>query len=862
MASSVFKSLGSGIVSNLGNAFKDAKFAMQNLGTEGTLAQDAMVSASGNMGMALAGIGIAATAAAVAIGVKAVGAASDFQASMIKSQAEAGLTKQQMTDMGNAILDMAPKVGQGPKALADGLFFVESAGFAGKDALNTLRISAEMASNDMSDTSTVAKGLTAAVKAFGYSTSDSAMVANQMTVTVSNGQMTMSAYANVIGKTAQMAHNFHVGMSETNAALDVLTNNGFPSAATAGTALQNVLQQFDGNTAKVAKNVRALGGTFDEHKFKSMDLQHQVEYLSKAMKGHEDQLQHVLGGSKSAVLGYNALKTGAAEYGKDLQKLNDAQKNGGAETQSFAATQQGFAFQMKQAQAAVDALMIKLGQHLLPVLSQIVGAVAPAINNFIAWESKTHTLENALNIVGGVIGNVGKAIGGIIGFFQKNQTAMDALKAVLIGVGAGILAFAATAIPALVAGFIAWGIAAGGAAIATLIAAAPFILIGAIIAAVVFGIIEAVQHWGAIVAWLKGIWGGISSWFSGLLNGIKVWFVWLWASIQADLFKAWQAIQNAVRIGIMVVLAILFAPIIAIAALFIWLYNHNTYFKKLIDAIVNIVKAGVAWLQKAWQDIVNWIVGAWNGLVAFATVLWDSVSMQIKIKFEQAIMFVQSVWNKISSFFVNAWNTYIAGPLTTLWKNVSGVFSAAWNTYIAKPLNDVWNSVSKWFTDLGTSAMNSGKNFIQMLVNGITSGAGAIWNAVSGIAKNIWKALGFHSPAEEGPGADADKWMPNLVSMLSSGLVAGVPKIQAAVNLVAQPLAVMGQPAHAGVSVPVAAPASAGGGGTTIIHQYTINAPALSKREAQTLADEISKIQNRQMRGSGNHVTWTSGGSQ
>ncbi len=684
------------------------------------------------------------------------------------------------------------------------------------------------------------------------------MVANQMTVTVSSGKMTMSDYAGVIGKTAQMAHNFHVGMSDTNAALDTLSNNGFPSAATAGTALQNVLQQFDGNTAKVAKNIKALGGTFDEHKFKSMDLQHQVEYLSKAMKGHEDQLQHVLGGSKSAVLGYNALKTGAAEYGKDLQKLNDAQKNGGAEAQSFAATQQGFNFKMQQAGAAVQVLMIKLGQHLLPVLGQVVGAVAPIINNFIAWEGKTHTLENALNIVGGVIGNVGKAIGGIIGFFQKNRDAMDALKAVLAGVAAGILAFVATTIPALVAGFLTWAATAGLAAIATLAAAWPFILIGAIVAAVVFGIIEAVQHWGAIVAWLKDIWKDISSWFSGLLNGVKVWFIWLWTSIHADLLKAWMAIQSAVKSALNALFNIIMAPIHAIGALFVWLYGHNTYFKEVIDRITAIVKAGIAWLVGAWQAVSAWLVGAWQAVVAFATVLWDNISMQIKIKFEQAVMFVQSVWNKISSFFVNAWNTYIAGPLRSLWNNVSSVFSSAWNTYIAGPLGGIWNSVSKWFADLGTGAANSGKNFIKMLVDGITSGAGAIWNAVSGIAQNIWKALGFHSPAKEGPGKDADKWMPNLISMLSTDLLAGVPKIQAAVNVVAKPLATLAQPAHAGASSPAAAPASGG-----VINIYTtVNAPALSRREATTLAEVITEEQTRTLRRSGNHITWTSGGKR
>src|SRR5260221_11834631 len=96
--------------------------------------------------------------------------------------------------------------------------------------------------------------------------------------------------------------------------------------------------------------------------------------------------------------------------------------------------------------------------------------------------------------------------------------------------------------------------------------------------------------------------------------------------------------------------------------------------------------------------------------------------------------------------------------------------------------------------------MDSGKNFISKLVQGITSGAGAIWNAVTGIAHNIWSALGFHSPTEAGPGKTAHLWMPALINMLAYGLNAGVPTIRAAALNVAAPLAQIGGGSHTGNS--------------------------------------------------------------
>jgi uncharacterized protein YceK len=47
--------------------------------------------------------------------------------------------------------------------------------------------------------------------------------------------------------------------------------------------------------------------------------------------------------------------------------------------------------------------------------------------------------------------------------------------------------------------------------------------------------------------------------------------------------------------------------------------------------------------------------------------------------------------------------------------------------------------------------------------------------------KNI---LGFHSPAREGPGSDADTWAPNLVKMFASGIEGGAGDARTAAHSV------------------------------------------------------------------------------
>jgi len=61
-------------------------------------------------------------------------------------------------------------------------------------------------------------------------------------------------------------------------------------------------------------------------------------------------------------------------------------------------------------------------------------------------------------------------------------------------------------------------------AAATIAATWPFLLIALVVAAVVIGIILAIQHWGEISKWLTGVWNNVATWFKGFWAGIVALF--------------------------------------------------------------------------------------------------------------------------------------------------------------------------------------------------------------------------------------------------------------------------------------------------------------------------------------------------
>jgi TP901 family phage tail tape measure protein len=890
---------------------------------------------SSGLGGALLGVGVAAGAVAIGLGITAVKASGDFQQAMLLNVAHAGLAQSQMNGVSQSILAMAPALGQMPTALAQALYPVLSS-FSGisdssakaKISLVELQDAGESVAGTTTSVTSVTNAASAAFNAFGMTSTDTNTNISRMNSlfdimnnTVSAGNMQWSNYSTVIGKLSVGAHGAGVSFVEENAALADLTNQGY-SAQLGGTYLNNMFTTMYTKADTVAKNAQKLGESFDETKYKTLDLAGRIQYLNTATDGNQASLLKVLNGNSTALKTFDALSNSMGGYKSNLDSLNHSQ---GATATAFQTASSGFNFGMQKMQVAGQVLLITIGSQLLPTITQLVTNVTPIISSFATWLVNSHALENGVHTLVATISNMVATGTAIVGFFQHNQTAMVALQAVMITIAGFILGV-------VVEAFVAWAIAMVPVVVEALTLAAPFILAGIVVAAVVFGIIMAIEHWGAIVSWLSGVWSAFSGWFMGLLHTIgdffkAIWgdvvswwqglwtgttswiqgalqniasfFIGIWAGIVHGVQAAWAFIVLAAKIALIALVIIIFAPIIAIAALFIWLYQHNTYFKMFCDMIVAFIRGAIAWIVTAWQVASAWLAGLWATIVTAATTAWNAVSGAITTAVQVVWNWLVAAWNTVTGWLTVAWNAVsgvataawnavtgaiqaavnvVWGWLTGIWNTasgwlsskwnafadlaktawglVSGVFSSIWNTYISKPMSDAWNSVSKALSDWGPRAMDAGKNFIQMLVNGITSGAGAIWNAVSGIANNIWKALGFHSPAKEGPGADADRWMPNLVSMLSAGLIAGVPKMQLAVNAVAQPLTALSHGPSPTSASPLSSGQSGGSSITTIIN-VTVNGFVGTKRD---VVDWIEKDLDSRLRRSGVLSTSTSGG--
>lgn len=742
------------------------------------LAQKA-ISGLANMGpIGMVGAGLLAVGAvAIAVGAKTVKMAGDFQSSMTSLVTGAGESQKNIGLVGDGILALAGQTGTATKDLAAGMYMIESAGYHGAAGLLVLKAAAEGAKVGNASLADVANGVTTAMTDYSKSGLTAAQATNTLIATVAQGKTHMGDLAKALSTILPSASAAGVGLNDVMGAMATMTGEGVP-AAQAATFLRQTILGLVAPSAGTVKALQSVGLTTaqvsDEMKKSLPDALKMItdavgKKFPEGSAQYVDAIKKISGGSKTMQgmldLTGDHMKTFVGNVGK----IGSAVKSGGSSIQGWSLIQQDFNQRMAQARGAMEAFGITIGTALLPVISNMIGGLNTVIT----------------------------AIGRVVGFFQQNEAAalsllvpLGALGGYFVFLGVSAVASFIAAAPAMIAGFIAGAAAAWTMAAGVIAATWPFLLIGAAIGLLVIGIILLVQHWGTVVSFLSSTWASFASWFMGALTAVGAFFTSVWNGIITGLRAAWDFIVNVVKIGMLVVFGAIFAPIIAIVALFAWLYAHNTYFKELMDAIVNFVKVGTVWLVAAWQNTVTWLAGAWQKVAGIATAVWSAIAAFITAEVGRAVSWLQGAWTSAVGFLGGIWTT-IATGVSQMWSTIAGFFASAWGTYISGPLTSLWAQITGFVSGWAGQAVQWGVNLIQGFINGIMSMLGSVGSAIGNVASTVANFLGFHSPVKEGPGRDLDVWGPNMVKGFARGVTLAKPILTAALNMTLSPFATL-----------------------------------------------------------------------
>lgn len=362
----------------------------------------------------------------------------------------------------------------------------------------------------------------------------------------------------------------------------------------------------------------------------------------------------------------------------------------------------------------------------------------------------------------------------------------------------------------------------------------PVIGIIAGVAAAIAGIIAIVKNWGAITEWFGNLWQVVSQKLMELWNGVVVfftetipaafqifigffsaipdWWSGLWSQVSAFFTDIWNAIlQNPIVQLVLTTLTSLWENakntlqgiwsgicqiasgafellknvILAPVLLLIDLVTGN--FSQLASDAANIwnnIKNAAA---QIWSGIRQVVTSAASGLKQGVETVLSSLSQFASRIWSAMKQTASSVWNGIKTTVVNIASSLREAAVSAFQRMVSGIGSALSGLYSV--VSNGFSSAIRFIIELPGQAFQWGKDFIQGLVNGISSMIQSMINTVSGLADRIRSFLHFSVP-DEGPLADYETWMPDFMKGLASGIEKNRNLVEKAVKDVASDMVI------------------------------------------------------------------------
>ena len=357
----------------------------------------------------------------------------------------------------------------------------------------------------------------------------------------------------------------------------------------------------------------------------------------------------------------------------------------------------------------------------------------------------------------------------------------------------------------------------------------PVIGIIAGVAAAIAGIIAIVKNWGAITEWFGNLWQSVFQKLMELWNGLVVfftetipaafqtfigffsaipdWWSGLWSQVSAFFTNTWNAIRQNPIVQLVVTtitslwenakntlqgiwsgicdiasgaFELLKNVILAPVLLLIDLVTGN--FSQLASDAANIWNNIRNAASQIWSGIRQVVTSAASGLKQGVETVLSALSQFASQIWSAMKQTASSVWNGIKTTVVNIASALREAAVSAFQRMVSGIGSALSGLYSV--VSNGFSSAIRFITGLPGQAFQWGKDFIQGLINGISSMIQSVINTVSGLADRIRSFLHFSAP-DEGPLADYETWMPDFMKGLASGIEKNRNLVEKAVRDVA-----------------------------------------------------------------------------
>jgi TP901 family phage tail tape measure protein len=333
-----------------------------------------------SLGNKLSKIGMMAGAGLAVVGVEATKMAINFNAEMMKLGTQAGVSQNKIAGLKQGVLALAGQVGFSPDSLSASLFHVasnmESMGGTSKQMLDVVRVAAEGAKVGGADLVDVTNALTSAVASGIPGVQNYSQAMGILNAVVGTGDMNMQNLAEALGTgMVSVVKGYGLSIKDVGAALATFGDLNVRGAY-AATLVRTAVQAMAVPAKTGAKELANLGMTSSTlaKDMQSGGMMKALEDLSARF--HKAGISGTSMGAaitqmfgKKAGPGLAILLENMDRLRSKYPQLTQAANGFG---KAWATTNSGLKQQLADLKGGFDALMVSIGEKLIPVVQSVV----------------------------------------------------------------------------------------------------------------------------------------------------------------------------------------------------------------------------------------------------------------------------------------------------------------------------------------------------------------------------------------------------------------------------------------------------------------------------------------------------------
>ena len=325
------------------------------------------------------------------------------------------LSKDSLNVLRDDLLDFAKEAGKAPEEVVTAAYDALSAGVPEDNLFEFLEQASKGAVAGVTDMSVAVDGLTSVVNAYGQETLSFQNASDVIFSTIKIGKASYEELAGTLYNVIPTASAIGVKFEDIGAAIALMTSMGTPTAQ-ATTQIRQALVELNKEGSTADNTFKEISGkSFKEFIQEGGNLQEALQMMEESARANGKEVTSMF----SSVEAGNAVLSLSGKNAKAFKEtLEEMNKSAGATNEAFKAIDDGPARQFERIKAETEALVIELGNNLLPVAEE---SLLPFFK-----DSLIPTAEKLIT-----------TIGALIGAFNNLPAPMQAVSAGAVGLLAG-----------------------------------------------------------------------------------------------------------------------------------------------------------------------------------------------------------------------------------------------------------------------------------------------------------------------------------------------------------------------------------------------------------------------------------------